>query len=144
MALAFEKKKKLHYGRDVAGVYRGDHGFKSSSSKFPIYCWMFALILKNATLYLHDQGKALPRAALPSQITHPTAGTQSWEQSSPKHLCREGELWWGWTQQDTAKMGARTSILDLQSFWEERTPGNGFIKNTYLPLRLRRLNIKIS
>lgn len=90
MALAFEKKKKLHYGRDVAGVYRGDHGFKSSSSKFPIYCWMFALILKNATLDLHDQGKALPWAALPSQITHPTAGTQSWEQSSPKHCAGKG------------------------------------------------------
>lgn len=126
MALAFEKKKMLCYRRDVGDIYQGDHGFKGSSSKFPIYHWMFALILKNVTLELHNQGKALPRAALPSQITYPTAGTQSWERPSPKHLCREGELWWGWTQQDRAKMGAKTSILDLQSFWEERDSGEWF------------------
>lgn len=84
-------------------------------------------------------------AALPSRITYPTAGTQCWEQPSPRHLCREGELWWGWTLQDTAKKRSQNQHLGSpELLGGERLQGNGFIKNTYLPLRLRRLNIKIS
>lgn len=49
----------------------------------------------------------MPRAALPSPITSPTAG----DPASPKHLCREGELCWGWTRRRTRPEGSQNQHL---------------------------------
>lgn len=116
MALAFEKKKKLRYGMDVGGVYWGDHGFKTSSSKFPIYHGTFALILKIAT-ETAQSGEIFANgsSAFPNNLSH------CWGPSWPKALVQgRGDVEGLDTQQDMARKGARTSTLALQSFWEER------------------------